>query len=171
MSIYFYGHTKPNGEFSNFFPCEFTDGKITFNCSEQYFMYMKVVTFEPNNGVLIKKVLSETRPSYIKRYGSRKYLKTFDEKVWSERRFDIMLVALRLKFGQNEHLKAHLLSTGTKMLYEASHRDAIWGIGYGYKQAQQLPPEQYGQNLLGKALMIVRDELSQEIAIEDDSSE
>ena len=171
MSIYFFCHTKPNGEFSNFFPCEFTDGKTTFNCSEQRFMYMKVVTFKPDNQKLINMILNETRPSYIKRYGSSKYLKTFDEKVWSEIRFDIMLDTLRLKFGQNEHLKAHLLSTGTKMLYEASYRDAIWGIGYGYKQAQQVPPEQYGQNLLGKALMIVRDELSQKGVVKDDSSE
>ena len=81
-----------------------------------------------------------------------------------------MLKGLRLKFTQNERLKEKLLSTGEKMLYETANRDKVWGIGYGYKQAQQVSPEQYGQNLLGKALMIVIDELLTEGA-EDDSSE
>ena len=48
-----------------------------------------------------------------------------------------------------------------KLLYEASHRDKIWGIGFGIKQAPDIPLEQYGQNLLGKALMLIRLELQQ----------
>ena len=48
-----------------------------------------------------------------------------------------------------------------KNLYEASFRDKIWGIGFGIKQAPFIPVEKYGQNLLGKALMLVRLELQQ----------
>ena len=105
--------------------------------------------------------MNETKPSFIRRYGGRQHLKIFDNKVWIKKRFDIMLKGLRLKFTQNERLKEKLLSTGEKMLYETAFRDKVWGIGYGYKQALNIPVEQYGQNLLGKALMIVRLELQQ----------
>ena len=72
-----------------------------------------------------------------------------------------MLNGLRLKFTQNEDLKKKLLETGDKDLYEASFRDKIWGIGFGIRQAPNISPEKYGQNLLGKALMLVRLELQQ----------
>ena len=161
MNIYFYRYTKPNGEFSNFYPCEFEENGIKFNCNEQYFMFNKVLEFDPSNSILIDKIMNETKPSFIRRYGGRQHLKIFDNKVWIKKRFDIMLKGLRLKFTQNERLKEKLLSTGEKMLYETAFRDKVWGIGYGYKQALNIPVEQYGQNLLGKALMIVRLELQQ----------
>ena len=161
MSIYFYRYTKPNGEFSNFFPCDFEENGIKFNCNEQYFIFNKVLEFDPSNSVLIDKIMNETRPSFIRRYGGRKHLKKFNNKIWIEKRFDIMLKGLRLKFLQNECLRKKLLSTGDKMLYEAAFRDKVWGIGYGYRQALNTPIEKYGQNLLGKALMIVRLELQQ----------
>ena len=47
-----------------------------------------------------------------------------------------------------------------QVLYEASPYDRIWGIGYEKKAAQQIDPERFGENLLGKALMQVRSELS-----------
>ena len=53
MSIYFYGYTKPNGELSNFYPCEFQETGVKFNCNEQYFMFHKVLEFEPENNKLI----------------------------------------------------------------------------------------------------------------------
>lgn len=161
MSVYFYGYTKPNGEFSNFYPCEFKEDGIKFNCTEQYFMYYKVLEFDPGNNELIDMIMNETRPSFIKRYGGRKYLKKYNNKIWTKKRYNIMLNGLRLKFTQNEDLKKKLLETGDKNLYEASFRDKIWGIGFGIKQAPNIPPEKYGRNLLGKALMLVRLELQQ----------
>lgn len=161
MSVYFYGYTKPNGEFSNFYPCEFKEDGIKFNCNEQYFMYYKVLEFDPGNNELIDMIMNETRPSFIKRYGGKKYLKKYNNKIWTKKRYDIMLNGLRLKFTQNEDLKKKLLETGDKNLYEASFRDKIWGIGFGIKQAPSIPVEKYGQNLLGKALMLVRLELQQ----------
>ena len=163
MSIYFYGYTKPNGEFSNFYPCEFKEADLKFNCNEQYFMFHKVLEFDPENNELIDMIMNETRPSFIKKYGGRKYLKKYNNKIWIKKRYDIMLNGLRLKFTQNKELKKKLLETGDKNLYEASFRDKIWGIGFGIKQAPTIPVEKYGENLLGKALMLVRLELQQNI--------
>lgn len=163
IDIFFYGQNKKNGQFSNFYTCYFKDEQcIQYNCSEQYFMYKKVLFFEPNNTDLLMAILKEKIPGKIKAFGSKKYLKTFNEKKWNTVKLSIMEDALRLKFYQNELLKKHLLNTGNANLYEASHRDKIWGIGFGFKLALVTPKEQFGQNLLGKSLMKIRDEIREQ---------
>ena len=158
--IFFYGQNRANGQFSNFYPCSFQDEQcIPYNCSEQYFMFKKVQFFEPDNNELLKAILKETNPGKIKAYGSKKFLKTFDETKWNEVKLSIMENALRLKFNQNEQLKLHLLNTCDANIYEASHRDKIWGIGFGVKQALETPKHNFGQNLLGKSLMKIRNEI------------
>ena len=86
-------------------------------------------------------------------------MKHYDDKIWSEKRYSIMINALRLKYTQNKVIKDKLLSTKPKILYEASPFDKLWGIGYSSKNAIIKDTQKYGQNLLGKALMQVRDEL------------
>ena len=41
---------------SNFYSCLFSENNIQFNCSEQYFMYMKCKTFDNNKVIVIKKI-------------------------------------------------------------------------------------------------------------------
>ncbi|KAK4212533.1 hypothetical protein QBC37DRAFT_483735 [Rhypophila decipiens] len=47
-------------------------------------------------------------------------------------------------------------------LVEAASRDRIWGIGFTASNALKVEKEQWGQNLLGKALMEVRKRLVEE---------
>ena len=62
---------------------------------------------------------------------------------------------------QNEDLKYKLLSTGDKLLAEASPYDKIWGIGLSGDEIVAWNTETWkGTNLLGKILMRVRDELN-----------
>lgn len=64
------------------------------------------------------------------------------------------------KFTQNEELRAALLATGQKILAEASPYDRIWGIGFSPRDELAKQPEMWeGENLLGQALMIVRDHI------------
>ena len=160
-SIYFYGVTKLHGYMSNFYNSDFTDtinGKlIKFNCSEQYFMYYKCLTFDPNNKKLLKNILNETKPMVIKKYGRQ--VNNFVLDIWNEKRYEIMVNALRLKFKQNQDIKDALKNTGNKEIYEASPYDNIWGIGFGYTFAFTIDKADFGTNLLGKALMKVRSEL------------
>lgn len=59
-----------------------------------------------------------------------------------------------------------LLNTGTRELIEASPYDRIWGIGYTEADAEQ-NRKAWGLNLLGKALMAVREEFrDDEVAVE-----
>ena len=53
-----------------------------------------------------------------------------------------------------------LLSTGDKILVEASPMDTIWGIGFGKDNEKAYNIASWrGKNLLGFALMEVRDEI------------
>ena len=56
--------------------------------------------------------------------------------------------------------RVSLLSTGDSVLVEASPYDNIWGISLAASSPEAQNPVQWrGQNLLGFALMEVRDEL------------
>ena len=72
-----------------------------------------------------------------------------------------MVEALRLKFNQNAYIRKELIKTKPRILYEASPYDKIWGIGFCYRDAINQNESNFGQNLLGKALMQIRDELSE----------
>lgn len=156
MSIYFYSHNFGDYKcFSNFYQSKFNIDNLNFNCSEQYFMYIKCLTFEPENQNLQKQILEEHDPSKIKSYG--RMIKNYNEKKWNFIRYDVMKTALINKFSQNEDLRNILLSTKNKKLYEASKYDKIWGIGFSKDQIKNVSESEYGQNLLGKCLMEVRE--------------
>ena len=64
------------------------------------------------------------------------------------------------KFATNSVLKAFLLSTGASILAEASPVDRVWGTGLDeFDRAARDPAKWPGLNLLGFALMDVRDRL------------
>ncbi len=63
--------------------------------------------------------------------------------------------------GGGRSLRARLLATGTREIVEASPYDRIWGVGFTEAHADDLRDE-WGLNLLGKALMTVRERLRRE---------
>ena len=154
--IYFYTLKNKFSYMSNFYKTNFIDKDgIKYICSEQYFMYHKCKTFDPDNNILLQTILIETSAAKIKKCGRE--FKNYNDTIWKEKRYNIMLEALRLKFNQNEIIKQKLLETKPKMLYEASKNDKIWGIGFYDKDA--VDKSKFGENLLGKALMEIRSEL------------
>ena len=158
--VFFYSEKHAKfGCFSNFYPCNFVDDKgINFNCSEQYFMYYKCKLFDPQNVKLLNNIICEISPHQIKKYGRQ--VKNFDEDIWNQHKYNIMLNGLRFKFSQNQSIKQILINTNTKNLYEASPYDKIWGIGYSALNAINVDESQYGENLLGKALEALREEIN-----------
>lgn len=100
-------------------------------------------------------------------------IKPYDEAKWCEARFEIMRRGNWLKFSTNVTdmkvddtrepvlLKELLLATRDRELVEASPFDRIWEIGFG-AETPGVSRSQWGQNLLGKALMKVRERLQEE---------
>ena len=84
----------------------------------------------------------------------------FDQAVWDKFKYSIVLNGNWCKFSQNRELREFLLSTGNSVLVEASPYDRIWGIQLSADAPEAQNPFRWrGENLLGFALMEVRDEL------------
>lgn len=145
---------KNRSPFSNWYPSIFTWNGITFTRGEQYMMYRKAMLF--NDISIAADILKTDNPAEHKRLG--RLVKNYNETIWSEHRVDIVVEGLIEKFKQNDKLKQVLLSTGNTIIAEASPVDKIWGIGLTEDDplAQNINSWK-GQNLLGIALMRVRD--------------
>ena len=103
-------------------------------------------------------ILRATAPKECKQLG--RLVTPYDDSAWSKARPEILKRGLLEKFMQNPSLRAKLLSTGEALLAEASPFDDIFGIGLDAEKASQTSPAQWmGKNLLGQALMEVRQQL------------
>ena len=155
--VFFWG-----SEFSNWYECRLPFIKykgITFFNSEQAFMWEKAVYF--GDMIIAKKIVETPNPKENKGLGRK--VKGFDVEKWSEVNFQFMVDVNYAKYSQNPRLKATLLSTGDKIIVEASPYDTIWGIGLHWEDDDVLDESKWkGQNLLGKALMEVRKQLRNE---------
>ena len=127
---------------------------IQFSCNEQFIMYSKAKLF--NDKVAAESILNETNPLQMKRYG--RTVENFDEKVWQEHNERILKNGLYLKFTQNPHLLNKLLNTKGATIVEANPYDQTYGVGLAaFDPNIQDPSKWQGKNLMGKALMAVRD--------------
>ena len=157
--IFFYGSKHPKyGVFSQFYPCKFKYNGEYYNCAEQFMMACKARLFRDKRA--LNKIMKETKPGLIKRLG--RTVTGFKEDEWSKVRFSIVVRGNYLKFSQNPDLARILMETGNSLLAEASPRDRVWGIGCSAAVAERSSTQQqekWGMNLLGKALMKVRNRL------------
>ena len=115
-------------------------------------MWEKQQLFNPTNILLENNILETTNPAIIRNLG--RFVQNFNQTVWDTKKYDIMKRGLIEKFSQNINLKKALLDTNDAILVEASPYDTIWGIGLSEKDAKN--KKWRGENLLGKALMDVR---------------
>jgi ribA/ribD-fused uncharacterized protein len=87
-------------------------------------------------------------------------VKNFDDDLWKANARRLVTEGNLAKFEQNGELRAFLVGTGNLVLVEASPYDRIWGIGLMADDERAKNPATWqGQNLLGFALMDVRDKL------------
>ena len=146
--IYFWG-----SQLSNWYACEFNYKRKYFYNSEQAYMWEKAIYFNDNE--VAEEILKTPDPRIVKKLG--RLVKGFDTEVWNAECYDIMVDVCFEKFSQNVDLQLLLISTGDKILVEASPHDKIWGVGLHWKDDKILDEANWdGQNLLGKALMEVR---------------
>lgn len=158
--LFFWGHTVKDeitkSCFSQWFTGPFEENGIVYKTAEHYMMAGKARLF--NDAEILEKILKAPSPNQVKSLGRK--VKNFDPKLWNEHKYEIVKQGNLLKFSQNKKYKDFLLSTGDKILVEASPYDTIWGIGMLETDSRAENPLLWnGKNLLGFALMEVRDEL------------
>jgi len=138
-----------------------SDTLHTFPTAEHWMMACKAALFSDTTTldlILEENTKPDADPKRMRALGRR--ITPFDEETWVEHREHIVYLGNLFKFRQNEELKRLLLGTGELVLVEASPSDNIWGIGS--RESKAMEKEWRGLNLLGQALMKVREELARE---------
>lgn len=160
--LFFWGH-QPSKDgsiikscFSQWWMSSFEVDGVTYHSAEHWMMAGKAKLFGDDE--ILQNILNTESPKKAKAYGRK--VRNFDSQIWNENCYEIVKQGNFHKFSQHEDLKNFLLSTDNQVLVEASPYDKIWGIGMleSNKKAAH-PPQWNGMNLLGFALMEVRDEL------------
>jgi len=158
----FYGH-RPNPDGSTGIGClsqwwarPFTVEGVTYPTAEHWMMAGKARLFKDDAGLAA--VLATPSPGAAKAAGRR--VRGFDEDRWRRVCYDIVVAGNLAKFAQHEDMAGFLRRTGRRVLVEASPFDRIWGIGMARTHEDVGRPSRWrGRNLLGFALMDVREKL------------
>ena len=159
--LFFYGHTNDKNEItksslSQWYIKDFKANNLTFNCMEKYMMYNKALLFDDKK--IAEEILNNNQPKTIKGLGRK--VSNFKDETWDKVKYTIILKGNYHKFSQNNDLRNFLLNTKNKVLVEASPYDKVWGIKMKYDNENiENPFFWQGENLLGFALMEVRDEI------------
>jgi ribA/ribD-fused uncharacterized protein len=152
--VVFYEGDSP---FSNFYPISPPPGESpAFTSSEHFFMYQKALQFGDDD--MARRILAARKPVQARRLGRQ--VRNFDDAVWTARRYDVMVDALRYKMHVCPEFCDALRATIGRRLVEGSPTDRVWGVGIAKDDPAIFDEANWrGQNLLGKALMQVRQEL------------
>lgn len=162
--VFFWGHQpKRDGVvdascFSQWWPVTFTVDGVEYPTAEHWMMSAKARLFGDEKA--LRRILAASHPGEAKAEGRK--VRDFDEALWEQHRFDLVVQGNLAKFTQHPDLGAYLSGTGDRVLVEASPVDRVWGIGLAATDERSQDPEKWrGLNLLGFALMEVRYGLDQ----------
>ena len=154
--ICFHNPEEENGYLSNWYLSEFTVDGIKFSSMEQYMMHEKALLFQDQEAA--EKILQTDNVAEIKALGRN--VQHFDDNIWIKVREEIVYRGVFEKFRQNPELAENLEKTGEEIIAECAVKDRIWGIGLSMKDENRHCIDRWrGQNLLGKILMRVREEI------------
>jgi hypothetical protein len=147
---------EENGYLSNWYMCDFEVDGIRYSSLEQYMMYQKARCFGDER--CMEAILKTDDPSEIKALGRQ--VSNFNSTHWNGVRQIVVYRGLLAKFSQNEDLKAMVKATGDDILAECAVNDRIWAIGLSLEDEDRFDVSKWkGQNLLGYALMMVRQQI------------
>ena len=133
---------------SNFYESNFVVNNKIYASVEHFFQASK-----SNNDIDHEQIRLCNNPSMAKRTGRRIHLRI----DWEEQKVNIMYQGVCAKFYQNFDLSIKLIKTYPDVLEEVNDwNDRFWGIDIKTNK---------GQNMLGKILMRVRDELQEKLII------
>ena len=154
--ICFHNPDEEYGYLSNWYLSRFKVDGIVFSSMEQFMMYRKAICFHDNN--IAVQILETGDAVRFKDLG--RHVSGYDENLWNGVRQLVVYEGLLAKFSQNDKLQEQLKATGNTVLAECAVKDRIWGIGLSMNDPDRFDRTKWkGQNLLGYALMMVRDRL------------
>jgi len=160
--LFFWGHTTPHPTdvgkecLSQWYSAKFVVDGLQFPTAEHYMMFRKATLF--CDDAAARDILRAPNPGAAKALG--RSVRGFQEATWQENRLSIAVDGNYAKFSQSAPLRQFLLNTKERVLVEASPVDRIWGIGLAVDDPHvENPLEWRGLNLLGFALMDVRERL------------
>ncbi|MFN8314695.1 MAG: NADAR family protein [Cyclobacteriaceae bacterium] len=160
--IFFWGHGTDDhsviGKYvlSQWYQAPFIVHGVEYKTTEHWMMAEKARLFQDTE--ISKKIISSDKPGEVKELGRQ--IRNFDQAIWDQHKYDIVKTGNIHKFSTNRRLKEYLLSTGNRVLVEASPTDPVWGNGLAQHANQIENPHTWkGLNLLGFSLMEVRDVL------------
>lgn len=161
--LFFWGHQSKSqiitkSCLSQWYPAQFSIDNIRYGSAEHYMMAEKARLF--NDHDTLEKIITAKNPGAVKAFGRE--VKRFDQNIWNENRFQIVVNGNIAKFTQNSECKQFLLNTQNRILVEASPVDKVWGIGLAETEENiENPLTWRGLNLLGFALMAARSALTE----------
>lgn len=131
-------------QFSNFDRAEVSVGGLRFPTVEHAYQACKT-----NDTLWKKEIQSARTPAQAKQLGRRAPMRS----DWEDIKYSTMVFLLRQKFAYGTFRWQRLMDTGTDQIVEWNDwHDNIWGICVCSKCSGD------GENLLGKALMQIRQE-------------
>jgi ribA/ribD-fused uncharacterized protein len=158
----FYGHTPlKSGRInaaclSQWWHAPFVVGGERYPTAEHYMMASKAELFGDYDAA--ETIRQAPDPKTAKVLGRE--VAGFEAEKWERHRYDIVVDGNLEKFRQHADLREFLLATGDRVIVEASKMDLVWGSGVARDDKYATRPDYWrGQNLLGFALMEVREQL------------
>ena len=144
------------GCLSQFWPAPFVVDGVTYPAAEHWMMAEKARLFGDVD--VLETILTARTAAAAKAAG--RAVRGYSEDAWEAVRYEVVVAGNLAKFSQHDDLGRYLVSTGDRVLVEASPLDRVWGIGLGEDdEAAASPSRRRGRNLLGFALMDVRERL------------
>lgn len=127
---------------------------IVYNTVQHWLMAQKAALFY--DAVSMEKIIACKTAAHAKLLGSQ--IKQVDEDVWLANAYALVVKGNVHKFAQHGTLKQKLINTSHSIIVAITPNDCLWGNGMNYQPNQPFNPIKWkGANLLGYALMDVRD--------------
>lgn len=129
---------------------------VKYICNEQYMMAEKARLFDDYR--ILSKIMNSDDVGSMQALG--RIVDRFDQARWEAERERVVFDANLAKFTQYADLKKELIETGDKIIVYAVPSDIVWGVGLSSEHSDITDPDLWrGKNLLGDAIMKVRDEI------------
>ena len=154
--VFFWNDQEENGYLSKWYKHPFDVDGVKYSCVEQYLMAKKALAMDDIKYYII--IMHEENQQEMRNLGRK--IENFDPGKWLKNLPKILYDANFAKFSQNKELERKLLLTEDKTLVCADPENRLYGVGWASFEPEIRDVDLWcGKNLLGEAIMKVREDL------------